>query len=93
MVKPNVQIAERRQTRLERLTGKKSPQHAFNSLLWRIVADAGGVMSIKGSDLRKIPNKVLLKGEWDEATQSLIVTSVVNHGNIETLPTDGIIII
>lgn len=73
---------ESKAARLKRLTGKNSAQHAFNSLLWRLIADAGGVISIKGSELRKIPNKLLLKADWDEKTQSLIITSVVNQNKV-----------
>jgi len=84
---------ETQEAKLKRLTGKNSPQHAFNSLLWRLIADAGGTISIKGTELKKIPDKLLLKASWVEATQSLVITSVVNQNKI-LIPhgADGIIV-
>ena len=78
--------------KLSRLTGKKSPQHAFNSVLWDMVSRHGGTMAIRGSDLKKIPNSMTLQASWDEASQSLIIKSVVKHGKILAPSDNGIII-
>lgn len=70
--------------KLIRLTGKNSPQHAFNAFLWMLVRNNGGTLTVKGMDLKDIPNKATLKGDWDEKTESLVIRSVMNHGKIQT---------
>ncbi len=71
-----------KQMKMERLTGKKSPQHVFNSVLWDMLMRNGGKMSISGERLRQVPSKVVVRGEWDEPSQSMILTAVVNKGDI-----------
>jgi len=78
--------------RLKRLTGKASPQHAFNCLLWDIIRSKGGKMVVSGETLRRIPNDMTLTGVWDDSTQSLIIEAVVKKGMILAPADNGIII-
>ena len=86
MVKPILTISPNlkttKQMKMERLTGKKSPQHVFNSVLADMIVRNGGSLSISGERIRNIPNKVVIRGEWDEPTQSMILTIVVKQGGI-----------
>ncbi len=94
MVKP-VEVTRKKESqeaRLKRLMGKNSPQHAFNAMLWRQITNKGGLISIKGTDLRKIPDTAMLKGDWDEATQSFIIRAVLSQSNIITPANNGIIL-
>lgn len=79
-----------KQLTMERLTGKNSPQHVFNSVLWDIVRKKGGSISVSGAELRQMPQKALLKGHWDDLTQSMIITAVINKEKLNFV-TQGII--
>lgn len=83
------QIKTSQQITMERLTGKKSPQHVFNSILWDMIMRHGGTMAISGEDLRKIPSKATIKGDWDPETQSMIIRALGDPGKVVTV--DGII--
>ncbi len=83
------QIKSAHQIKMERLTGKKSPQHVFNSILWDMVIRQGGAMIISGDDLKKIPYKATLKGDWDDVRQCMVIRAIMNPGQI-AVP-DGII--
>lgn len=73
-----------KQLKMERLTGKKSPQHVFNSVLWEMIMQHGGQIRVSGDHLRNLPDKLMVKGDWDEATQSMIITAVQNKSGFVT---------
>ncbi len=81
-ISPNLKT--KKQRKMEALTGKKSAQHVFNSVLADWIVRNGGAVSISGERLRNMPNKVTIKGDWDEAAQSMILTTVVKQGDIIT---------
>ncbi len=78
---------DKTQLKMMELTGKKSVQHVFNSILWDMVSRQGGSITIFGADLKKIPYKCLLKGNWDPATQSMIIRSMIEKNTI-IMPSD-----
>lgn len=82
------QIKTAQQIKMERLTGKKSPQHVFNSILWDMVIRHGGYMSISGEALKKIPYKATLKGDWDDVNQCMVIRAILPKGKIVAI--DGI---
>lgn len=84
------QIKTSQQIKMERLTGKNSPQHVFNSILWDMVIRSGGVLAITGDDLKKIPSKATLKGDWDPVSESMLIRAILPVG--EVVAPDGIII-
>lgn len=84
------QIKSAQQIKMERLTGKKSPQHVFNSILCDMILRQGGTMIISGEDLKKIPYKATLKGDWDDVNQCMVIRVVMPEGTIAN--PDGIIV-
>ncbi len=76
------QIKSAQQIKMERLTGKSSPQHVFNSILWDMVIRQGGTMAISGDELKKIPSRAILKGVWDDVNQRMIITAVMTPDQI-----------
>ncbi len=74
-------------------TGKKSPQHALNALLWSIVKENGGKLKVKCSELKAISPKAALHTHYDEESDSLIITAGTyeppKKSNI-VLPHDGL---
>lgn len=83
------QIKTAQQIKMERLTGKKSPQHVFNSILCDVILRHGGTMIISGEDLKKIPYKATLKGDWDDVNQCMVIRVVMPEGKI--VGVDGMI--
>lgn len=76
------QIKSAQQIKMERLTGKKSPQHVFNSILCDVILRQGGTMIISGDDLKKIPYKATLKGDWDDLNQRMVIRVVMPESKI-----------
>lgn len=82
MIQQNLSKAVRKQLARQRArTGKENTQHAFNHLLWQIIAQKeGGKLTVPCSDLRKIPPEAALKAEFDAATDSLTITAALVQG-------------
>jgi hypothetical protein len=73
--------------------GKQNIQHVFNSLLWKIVSNNGGKINIACSELKKVPPQAALKAKYDQATDTMVIVSIIRNdlkSNI-IVPDNGII--
>ncbi len=46
-------------------------------------------MSISGEDLKKIPYKATLKGDWDDATQSMVIRAALENADNQNIVFPG----
>ena len=62
--------------------GNPSEQAALNSLLWRIVANNSGKISIPNKELQEIPANAKLMADTDILTDSVIIRAVIDNSMI-----------
>ena len=83
-------IVESKEEALTRLTGKRNAQHAFNDLLWDIIKNNGGSVSIPVGDLRRVPPDAKLIAHFNGKV--LTVQAGIQKGKIITPPNAGRIV-
>lgn len=62
--------------------GNPDEQAALNSLLWRIVANNGGEITITNKEFMDIPANAKLLANTDIVTDSIIVKAMIDHSVI-----------
>lgn len=67
--------------------GKQNAQTALNNVLWRIVMNNGGTLSISRYEMDQVPPEAALEATFDSTTNSMIIRSMlrVNKNGIATV--------
>lgn len=88
MVAPDPKSIKRSKAR----HGSDNTQHLLNRFLWSIVAKNSGRVSLRGIEMKSIPENVALKAEYDKVKDEVVITShtIPQRGNL-ILPNNGII--
>lgn len=74
----NVQRTIRRQIVKKRARhGKENTQTALNNLLWKIVMQRGGKISMPVDELKKVPANAALMGQVDSKTNKFVVVAAM----------------
>ena len=65
--------------------GKANVQTALNNVLWRIVMNNGGTLSIPRYEMDQVPPEAAIEATFDSTTNSLIIRAMLR------VNTDGIV--
>lgn len=93
MIQPNLPRAIRRRMGKRNADGQQASQQCINRVLWKIIAQNGGKLTIPATEVDEIPVNAAVKVTYESATGNVVVISVLSIEKGKVIVRDSGIII